>query len=96
MSGNQRLPVLVNTQTNEQIALSANVMIGRAPENQIILPDDGYASAEHAKIYWENGWFIEDAGSSNGTFVNGELLTTRRQLVPADLITVGRTTFRIE
>lgn len=96
MSGNQRLPVLVNLQTNERVTLNSNVAIGRAPENQIILPDDGYVSAEHAKIFWENGWFIEDAGSSNGTYVNNELLSARRRLAPSDLITIGRTTFKIE
>lgn len=96
MSGNQRLPVLVNIETNERVTLRSNVMIGRAPENEIVLPDDGYVSAEHAKIFWENGWFIEDANSSNGTYVNDELLSTRRRLAPSDLIKIGRTTFKIE
>jgi pSer/pThr/pTyr-binding forkhead associated (FHA) protein len=78
------------------MTLTSNVMLGRSPDNQIVLPDDEYASGEHAKIFWDNGWFIEDAGSSNGTFVNNELLSARRQLAPNDLIMVGRTTFRIE
>jgi pSer/pThr/pTyr-binding forkhead associated (FHA) protein len=96
MSGNQRLPILINTQTNERMTVRSTVMIGRAPENEIVLPDDGYVSAEHARIFWDNGWFIEDAGSSNGTYVNNELLSKRRRLIPADLITIGRTTFKIE
>jgi pSer/pThr/pTyr-binding forkhead associated (FHA) protein len=96
MSGNQRLPVLVNLETNQRMTLQSNVMIGRAPENEIVLADDEYASGEHAKIFWENGWYIEDAGSSNGTFVNNEMLSSRRRLAPNDLIMVGRTTFKIE
>jgi pSer/pThr/pTyr-binding forkhead associated (FHA) protein len=96
MSGNQRLPLLVNVQTNERITLQSSVLIGRSPDSQIVLPDDGYASAEHARIFWDNGWFIEDAGSSNGTYVNSELVSARRQLAPNDLITIGRTTFKIE
>jgi pSer/pThr/pTyr-binding forkhead associated (FHA) protein len=96
MSGNQRLPVLVNIQTNERTTLGASVMVGRAPENQVVLHDDEYASAEHARFFWENGWFVEDAGSSNGTFVNDQLISTRHALAPNDVITIGRTTFKVE
>lgn len=96
MSGNQRLPVLVNVQTNERLTVRTTVMIGRAPENEIVLPDDEYVSAEHAKIVWADGWYIEDAGSSNGTYVNYELLCERLRLAPGDLIMIGRTAFKIE
>jgi pSer/pThr/pTyr-binding forkhead associated (FHA) protein len=96
MSGNQRLPVLVNTQTNERMTLQSNVAIGRAPENEIVLSNDEFVSGEHAKILWDNGWFIEDLGSSNGTYVNNEMLSARRRLAPNDLIMIGRTTFKIE
>ena len=96
MSQNQRMPVLVNLQTNERITLKGNDTVGRSPENQIALPDDEYASGEHAKLFWDNGWFIEDAGSSNRTYVNDQLISGRHQLQPNDLIMIGRTTFRIE
>lgn len=94
----QRMPVLVNTSTNERMTLGASVVIGRAPECEIVLPDDGYVSAEHARIFWENGWWIEDTNSSNGTYVNTELLPAgaRRQLAPNDQIKIGHTVFRIE
>lgn len=96
MSGN-RLPVLVNTETNQRIDITTKIVVlGRAPENEVVLPDDNYASGEHAKIFYDNGWFIEDMNSSNGTYVNNEMLTGRRKLAPNDLIMVGRTTFRIE
>ncbi len=93
-----RLPVLVNLQTNETYTLSGpTVNLGRAPENEVILPDDGYASADHAKIYWDQGrWWLEDLMSSNGTTVNDQLISTPWQLSPNDIIKVGRTTFRIE
>jgi pSer/pThr/pTyr-binding forkhead associated (FHA) protein len=93
----QRLPVLVNTNTNDRLPLNAGeVLIGRAPENTIVLPDDGFVSADHARIFWENGWWIEDVNSSNGTYVNDELISARHQLKPNDLIKIGKTTFRIE
>lgn len=93
-----RLPKLVNLNTNEVFTLdSTSVTVGRSPDSQIVLQEDGYASAEHARIYWlEGNWWIEDLMSSNGTLVNDKLLTAPSQLSPRDVIRVGRTTFRIE
>ena len=58
MQGNKRLPVLLNTQTNQRVTVSADIMIGRAPENEVVLPGDEYVSADHAKIFWEQGWYL--------------------------------------
>jgi pSer/pThr/pTyr-binding forkhead associated (FHA) protein len=92
------LPVLVNLTTNERYTLSGpSVNMGRAPENEVILPDDGYASANHARIFWDQGrWWLEDLMSSNGTTVNDQLITGPWQLAPGNVIKVGRTNFRIE
>lgn len=44
-------------------------LIGRNPECALVLDDD-YASGRHAKIYREGEqWFVEDMGSTNGTFL---------------------------
>ena len=93
-----RMPVLVNTATEERHTISeASVKLGRAPENTIVLPDDGYASADHARVYFENGaWWVEDLMSSNGTSVNDQLISAPYKLAPGDCIKVGRTIFRIE
>jgi pSer/pThr/pTyr-binding forkhead associated (FHA) protein len=92
------LPVLVNLATNERYMLdSPNVTLGRAPENHIVLPEGGYASASHARIFFDQGrWWIEDLLSSNGTTVNDQLISAPWQLAPNDVIKVGRTLFRIE
>lgn len=92
------MPVLVNLTTGERVILDdPSVSMGRAPENRVILPEDGYASASHARIFWDQGtWWIEDLKSSNGTKVNNELLTGPWRLAPSDVIKVGRTEFRIE
>ena len=63
--------------------------IGRKPDNDIIL-DDQAASGHHARIIQIQAvYFIEDAGSSNGTFVNGKK-TDRKQLVSGDQVTIGQ------
>lgn len=63
--------------------------IGRKPDNDIVL-DDQSASGHHARIIQiQSVFFIEDAGSSNGTFANGKK-TDRKQLVNGDQITIGQ------
>jgi pSer/pThr/pTyr-binding forkhead associated (FHA) protein len=93
-----RLPVLVNLGTNETFTLSGpSICLGRAPENNVVLGDDDYASASHARIFWDQGrWMVEDLSSSNGTYVNDQMLSAPWQLSPSDVIKVGRTMFRIE
>src|SRR3989442_1536510 len=54
---------------------------------------DGFVSAEHARLRRDSRrWLVEDAGSSNGTLVNGEPVQ-ERVLADGDLIEVGRTFF---
>ena len=63
--------------------------IGRKPDNDIVL-DDQSASGHHARIIQiQSVYFIEDAGSSNGTFANGKK-TERKQLVNGDQVTIGQ------
>lgn len=93
-----RSPVLVNLANNERFAI--NVMsfsIGRAADNDFVLPEDEYASAHHSRIFWQQGnWWIEDLKSSNGTFVNDKMIDHETQLSPGNTIKVGHTVLRIE
>lgn len=93
-----RMPILVNLGNEERYTINdPSITLGRAPDNNIVLKDDGYASADHARIYFENGaWWLEDLKSSNGTTVNEKLISGPHQLAPGDTIKVGRTQFRIE
>ena len=57
--------------------------------------DDPFASSAHARIF-ERGEFmyIEDMGSTNGTYLNGRQLRSAERLRPADLIRIGDTEYR--
>jgi pSer/pThr/pTyr-binding forkhead associated (FHA) protein len=94
----RRLPVLVNLTTGERYMLDCpSLSLGRAPDNQIILPEDGFASASHARVYFDQGrWLVEDLKSSNGTKVNDQIIAEPWPLAPNDIIRIGRTEFRIE
>ncbi len=69
----------------------ARLTIGRKPDNDIVL-DDQSTSGHHARVIQiQSVYFVEDAGSSNGTFANGKK-TDRKQLVNGDQITIGQYT----
>jgi ABC transport system ATP-binding/permease protein len=64
--------------------------IGRAPDNDIVLDYPG-VSRYHAQVDYSDGQppLLTDLGSTNGTYVNGEVLATPRNVFPADLIFLG-------
>lgn len=84
---------LFNKSTNERYPLSQSVSkIGRDQSNSIALPKDSYVSRHHAWVLFIKGsYWVEDLGSTNGTLLNGELLTERKQIFPGDCLKMGRT-----
>jgi pSer/pThr/pTyr-binding forkhead associated (FHA) protein len=71
--------------------LAASMAIGRDPSCEIRV-DDTYASHQHARIFGKNGhWYVEDLGSTNGTFVNDQRLGAPAQVEAGDRIRVGTT-----
>ena len=76
---------------------SRAVTVGRGSQNEIPLDGDDFASARHARIEpRRDGVWVEDVGSTNGTFVNGARVTKPRRLSPGDVIRVGSTDLRFE
>jgi FHA domain len=76
---------------------SAPITMGRGAQNDVALDRDEFASATHARfVPQRDGVWIEDIGSTNGTFVNGERLPSPRRLIPGDVVRVGETELRFE
>ncbi|MGA9534107.1 MAG: FHA domain-containing protein, partial [Anaerolineales bacterium] len=65
------------------------MMIGRDVTNDIVVAD-AEISRQHARINrTPGGYVLEDLGSTNGSFVNGERLVAPRVLNPGDLVGLG-------
>jgi pSer/pThr/pTyr-binding forkhead associated (FHA) protein len=91
-----RLVVISGPYTGSTFPVRAGSVLGRSADVEIALPADGKASRRHAQILAEGGIIvIEDLGSTNGTFVNGQRIS-RQSLVGGDTIVVGTTTLRLE
>ena len=71
--------------------------LGRGGENAIRLDGDDFASTRHAMLEPRpDGLWVEDVGSTNGTFVNGGRVTTARLLVAGDVVRIGKTDLRVQ
>jgi hypothetical protein len=76
--------------------LDGELVLGRGERAEIRL-EDPFASARHALIYEQgNAIVIEDLGSTNGTYLNEELLQTARPLHPGDRVRIGDSEFSFE
>lgn len=74
---------------------SAPIVIGRSPASTLVVEDE-YASARHARLYEQGGtWWIEDLGSTNGTFVDDERIQGPRELKPGLSVRIGQTTLEL-
>lgn len=75
--------------------LDAEVTLGRAPGCQVPL-DDAYASQVHARVYHREGqWYIEDLGSTNGTYLNRRRVAGPMVMNRRDRIQIGNTVMEL-
>ena len=71
--------------------------VGRSTDNDLSVEGDEFASSHHARFEpRRDGVYVEDVGSTNGTFVNGIRLTRERRLAPGDVVRIGETDLRFE
>ncbi len=82
----------------ERVELAHEALtIGRGPLNDLQLDKDDFASGKHALVDpRRDGVWVEDLGSTNGTFVNGVRLSSSRRLAPGDVLRIGESDFRYE
>jgi FHA domain len=76
---------------------SAQLTIGRGRQNDIAIGTDEYASARHARFEpRQDGVWVQDLGSTNGTYLNGARLEHPRRLTAGDIVRIGETDLRYE
>ena len=78
-----------------QFDLGEELTVGRADGCRIRL-DDSFTSQLHARVFSRDGqFFVEDLGSTNGTFVNGSKIATPMPLRRGDRLKIGKTTLEV-
>ena len=91
-----KLVVTGGDKVGTEIALSGRQLtIGRAGDSDLIV-DDEYASTHHAKLVFINGeWLIQDLDSTNGTFLEGQKISTPQTVAMNAQVRIGQTTFEL-
>ena len=75
---------------------TSSVLIGRAPGCTLVLDDD-YSSSRHARIFPQNGqWFVEDLGSTNGTFVADQRVEAPTPVPTGTPVRVGQSILELQ
>jgi pSer/pThr/pTyr-binding forkhead associated (FHA) protein len=79
-----------------EFALGDELTVGRAGGCGVSLPDDTFVSQLHARVFRRDGkLFVEDLGSTNGTYVNEKKVTAPVAVGRGDHIQFGRTTMEL-
>lgn len=73
----------------------AGILIGRNPECALVLSDD-FASGRHARIYrHDDGWYVDDLGSTNGTFAGNQKVGQGFKLDVGSRLRIGQTVLEL-
>src|SRR3954471_10065961 len=91
-----KLQIIEGPNAGQDLDVEGAAVIGRDPGSAALVLEDSEASRRHASLIPEGQSLnVEDLGSTNGTFVNGERLVGARVLVPGDRLRVGPTVLEV-
>jgi hypothetical protein len=89
-TGEPQLVLLSDEQPVKTLSVERRIKIGRQADNDLVVVDPG-VSRHHAEVINENGTCtLHDLGSTNGTYVNGSVVT-EHALRAGDRISLGST-----
>jgi FHA domain-containing protein len=81
----------------ETYSLGDELTVGRGGGCGVVLPDDQFVSTVHARLFRRgDDLFVEDLGSRNGTFVNGEPVTAPTRIKRGDRVQFGETVGEVQ
>jgi hypothetical protein len=82
--------------SGESYALNEELSVGRAPGCAVVLDNDTFVSQVHARLFRRGReTYVEDLGSTNGTYVNGERIGEVTRLRKGDRVQFGNTVAEI-
>jgi pSer/pThr/pTyr-binding forkhead associated (FHA) protein len=77
------------------VQLSGPTDVGRAPSCTITVGDT-YVSHQHARFFSRDGsWFVEDLGSTNGTYLNDRRISEPAEVHAGDVVRMGKTVLEL-
>jgi hypothetical protein len=94
--GPRQLVVTGGSLTGTRITLgTAPILVGRADDSTVVLTDD-FASSRHARLTNRDGdWYVEDLGSTNGTYLDRARVSGPTLIPPGAPIRIGKTVLEL-
>ena len=94
--GSRTLVVTAGPLTGTKITLGDQpILIGRADDSTLVLTDD-FASSRHARLTNRGGsWYVEDLGSTNGTYLDQQRVQGPMLVQPGQVIRIGQTALEL-
>jgi predicted component of type VI protein secretion system len=90
------LEIVEGPQAGRQLPLDSVVDVGREPSLPLHLDEDTQVSRRHARIAMQGSTaVVEDLGSTNGTYVNDQPISSPRSLNPGDKVRIGLTVLEL-
>jgi predicted component of type VI protein secretion system len=90
------LEIVEGPQAGRQLPLDSVIDVGREPSLPLQLEEDTQVSRRHARIALQGGVVVvEDLGSTNGTYVNDQPISSPRALNPGDKVRIGLTVLEL-
>ncbi len=85
-----------NGHARQAYEVDTELTLGRAPGCQVRMAEDTFVSQHHARVFLADGQLlVEDLGSTNGTYLNGQRVTVAVPLRRGDSLQVGRTVMEV-
>jgi len=94
--GPRQLVVTGGSLTGTRITLGTQpILVGRAADSTVVLTDD-FASSRHARLTNRDGdWYVEDLGSTNGTYLDRARVAGPTLIPPGAPIRIGKTVLEL-
>jgi ABC-2 type transport system ATP-binding protein len=92
---NLTLVIVEGQDAGREFPIAGTVLVGRDPAADVVIADTEISSRHASLAPGDGGVAVEDLGSTNGTFVNGQRVTGARQLHAGDRIQLGATVVEV-
>lgn len=80
----------------QEFPLGEELTVGRAGGCGVMIPDDNFVSQLHARVFRRQGdFYVEDLGSTNGTYLNERKVTTAVPMRKGDKLKIGQTIMEV-
>lgn len=90
------LEIVEGPEAGRQIPINGSLVVGRDPRAGVVLAQDDLISRRHVRLTpTEDGVIVEDLGSANGTFVDGEEIHGQERLSPGGQLLLGVTVHQL-